>query len=94
MHTLAVLADTFSVDEQEEPLLAGRAAVLLGADDAACAVAPQTSAHCQPDQGGGWGKGERDGQPIRVSRSHCFTGILTEHVAPKQMTTFTSFPCN
>lgn len=29
MHTLAVLADTFPVDEQEEPLLAGGAAVLL-----------------------------------------------------------------
>ena len=29
MHTLAVLADTFSADEQEEPLLAGGAAILL-----------------------------------------------------------------
>lgn len=56
MHTLAVLADTFSADEQEEPLLAGGAAILLRADDTACAVAPQTSAHCQPDQGGAWGK--------------------------------------
>lgn len=29
MHTLAVLADTFSADEQEEPLLAGGAAIFF-----------------------------------------------------------------
>lgn len=29
MHTLAVLADTFSADKQEEPLLAGGAAVFF-----------------------------------------------------------------
>lgn len=57
MHALAVLADTFPADEQEESLLAGGAAVFLRADDTACAVAPQTGAHCQPDQGGRWGKG-------------------------------------
>lgn len=44
MHTLAVLADTFPADEQEQPLLARGTAVLLGADDAARAVAPRTSA--------------------------------------------------
>lgn len=29
MHTLAVLADAFPADEQEEPLLAGGAAIFL-----------------------------------------------------------------
>lgn len=46
VHTLAILADTFPADEQEEPLLAGGAAVLLRADDTARAVSPQTSACC------------------------------------------------
>lgn len=44
MHTLAVLTDTFPADEEEKPLLAGGAAILLRAYDTACAVAPQTSA--------------------------------------------------
>lgn len=46
VHTLAVLTDTFPADEQEEPLLAGGTAVLLGAYDAAGAVASQTSDCC------------------------------------------------
>lgn len=46
VHTLAVLTDAFPADEEEEPLLASGAAILLRAYDTARAVAPQTSACC------------------------------------------------
>lgn len=57
VHTLAVLTDAFTADEEEEPLLAGGTAILLRAYDTARAVAPQTSACCsQTRRGRGRGR--------------------------------------
>lgn len=67
MHTLAVLTDTFPADEEEKPLLAGGAAILLRAYDTACAVAPQTSACCSQTRREGEERGrEGEGEGVRV----------------------------
>lgn len=93
MHTLAVLADTFPADEQEQPLLARGTAVFLRADDAARAVAPHTSAHCQP--GRGWkvgGTGREMVKPRTEAAQSASGSILTEHTATQTVTTFPTQP--
>lgn len=56
-----VLADAVPPDEQEEPVVAGDAAVLLRAQDAARAVLQEPGVHCgDKDRGCGVGGGEGD----------------------------------
>jgi hypothetical protein len=94
VHTLAVLADAFPADEQEEPLLARGAAILLRTRDTACAVASQDSAYCS-QTGAGVRTGRevkvRVGQP-RVSHSDCLTATLAGCVGTPTNDYISQFP--
>lgn len=59
-----VLADAVPPDEQEEPVVAGDAAVVLRAQDAARAVLKEPGAHCGDKGGGGAAAGGTAGPGI------------------------------